>query len=501
MTATAEAPSRRRPAAPPPTPRGLRKDIQGLRAIAVTLVVVFHLWPATVSGGYVGVDIFLVISGYLITSHLLKKPPRSARDLGAFWARRLRRLLPASLTVLAATAVATRLVAPSTTWEEITRQIVASTLYVQNWALASSSVDYMDAGAMVSPVQHFWSLSVEEQFYLVWPLLILGATWVAHRVAGPAAPTGDDERRIRLTRTVIGVVVVTSLAYSVWYTAVQPAAAYFVTPTRMWELALGGFIATIASMSSRRGADGVAGAGSAVVAWAGVAAMVIAAYLYTSATPFPGAAALLPVLGAAAVILADTDHPLSPTTLLRNGPVQWLGDVSYSVYLWHWPLIALVPYVSGGSLGVLDKSVILVATLALAGLSKIHIEDRFRFARPHAPLRYSYAFAAAGMVGVLCLTSVGWAETEVRKDAAKEEMAAVEEELDPVEPQQDSCLGAAALIRDDCDVAPEADYVVLPSVEEGRQPSVVLHHYVAESKRSYFQHGWRHVLPGLPVSA
>lgn len=456
MTAAATAPPR--PTTQVAPTRGLRKDIQGLRAIAVALVVLFHLWPGTVSGGYVGVDVFLVISGYLITTHLLKKPPRTGHDLWTFWARRLRRLLPAALTVLTTTAVATRLVAPSTAWEEISRQIIASTLYVQNWSLASSSVDYMNAGAMTSPVQHFWSLSVEEQFYLVWPLLIFGVTWLAVRLSGRSvgahtAPDAADLRRIRLTRTTIAVVVVASLTFSIWFTAVQPAAAYFVTPTRMWELALGGLMATVMSLDGRR-PRGVTGA---VVAWTGIAAILAAAYLYTSSTPFPGAAALLPVLGAAAVIIADTDHPLSPTALMTNGPVQWLGDVSYSVYLWHWPLIALLPYASGGSLGLLDKAVILATTLVLAGLSKVHIEDRFRFARPHAPVRYSYAFSVAGMTAVLVLASVGWAETEVRKEVAKDELAAVER-------QDDSCLGAAALAKDSCDDAPTGDVVPTPEL-------------------------------------
>lgn len=457
MTAATTAPPRPTTQAAPSG--GLRKDIQGLRAIAVALVVLFHLWPGTISGGYVGVDVFLVISGYLITTHLLKKPPRTGHDLWAFWARRLRRLLPAALTVLATTAVATRLVAPSTAWEEISRQIIASTLYVQNWSLASSSVNYMDAGAMASPVQHFWSLSVEEQFYLVWPLLVFGVTWVAFRLGGRpgaahAATGADDVRRVRLTRTMIAAVVVASLAFSVWFTAVQPAAAYFVTPARMWELALGGLIATVASVGSRRpgGTTGV------VVAWAGIAAILAAAYLYTSATPFPGAAALLPVLGAAAVIIADTDHPLSPTGLLKNGPVQWLGDVSYSVYLWHWPLIALLPYASGGSLGILDKSAILVATLVLAGLSKVHVEDRFRFAKPHAPVRYSYQLSAVGMIAVVLLASLQWTEAGVRKEVAKEELAAVEHEETP-------CLGAAALAKgaERCDV--DADGEIVPSPE------------------------------------
>ena len=155
------------PSHQPSSVRGFRKDIQGLRAVAVTLVVVYHIWPDLLTGGYVGVDVFFVISGYLITSHLLAKPPRGAADLGTFWARRIHRLLPAALTVLVVTAVATRLLAPSTQWAGTAKEIIASALYVQNWMLASSSVDYLAEGEAPSPVQHYWSLSIEEQFYLL----------------------------------------------------------------------------------------------------------------------------------------------------------------------------------------------------------------------------------------------------------------------------------------------------------------------------------------------
>ncbi|GAB3266565.1 acyltransferase family protein [Arthrobacter pigmenti] len=467
MTANAEVPTRPQ-ASSAPAPR---KDIQGLRALAVGLVVLYHLWPGKISGGYIGVDVFLVISGYLITSHLLKKPPRNGRDLWKFWARRLRRLLPAALVVLTATAVAVRLVAPSTMWEQTSQQIIASALYVQNWALAAGSVNYMTGGTVDSPVQHFWSLSVEEQFYLVWPLLILGVAWVVARRTGkrttrqgnatgsPAAGDANNDAanlaNVRLARTVIGAVVVISLAFSIWFTAIEPAAAYFITPTRIWELALGGFAATFSTMGARKPDSKAA----VILAWTGIAAVFAAAYWYTGSTPFPGVAALLPVAGTAVVILAGTDHQLSPTGFLRHGPIQWLGDVSYSVYLWHWPLIALLPFVSNGSLGMLDKAAILVATLVLAGLSKVHVEDRFRFAKPQAPLRQSYQFAAVGMMAVVVLGSLQWTEAEVRKEKAEQELAAVEKKDKP-------CLGAAALVKGppECEVDPDGKVVPEPEL-------------------------------------
>ncbi|HET8795799.1 MAG TPA: acyltransferase family protein [Arthrobacter sp.] len=454
MTASAEVPAHQRESSPSP----LRKDIQGLRALAVALVVLFHLWPGTISGGYIGVDVFLVISGYLITSHLLKKPPRKAHDLWKFWARRLRRLLPAALVVLTVTAVAVRLVAPGTMWIETAKQIIASALYVQNWVLAAGSVDYMAGDAVDSPVQHFWSLSVEEQFYLVWPLLILAVAWLVSRrlvrrgisINSEAA----DRATIRLARTAIAAVVLASLAISIWVTAVEPAAAYFITPTRIWELGLGGLAATFTTVGSRN-PDGKL---AAILAWAGIAAVFAAAYWYTGSTPFPGAAALLPVVGTAVILLADTRHPLSPTAFLKHRHVQWLGDVSYSVYLWHWPLIVLVPFVSNGSLGMLDKAVIIVATLVLAGISKVHVEDRFRFAKPHAPVRSSFQFAAVGMMVVVVLGSLQWTEAEVRNEMAAEELAAVQEGDDP-------CLGAAALVKGPAECPVDKDTKVVPDPE------------------------------------
>lgn len=375
-----------------------------------------------------------------------------------FWARRARRLLPAALVVLAATAVAVRLVAPSTMWTETAKQIIASALYVQNWALAAGSVNYMSKDAVDSPVQHFWSLSVEEQFYLVWLLLILAVVWVvARRTArrgAPADTAAANLATVRLARTMIAAVVVISLAISIWLTAVEPSAAYFVTPTRMWELALGGLAATFTTIGARNPDSRAA----VVLAWAGIAAVFAAAYWYTGSTPFPGSAALLPVVGTVVVIMAGTDHPLSPTGFLRHRPVQWLGDVSYSVYLWHWPLIALVPYVSNGDLGILDKAVILVLTLLLAGLSKVHVEDRFRTAKPQAPLRHSYRFAAAGMMFVVVLGSIQWTEAEIRKEVAAQELAAAEDDADP-------CLGAAALVKGPPECEVDKDSKVVPEPE------------------------------------
>ena len=226
-----ERPSRRSAAAPKD---GVRPDIQAMRAIAVSMVLVYHLWPNRLTGGFTGVDVFFLISGFLITSHLLSHPPTGLRDLLAFWSRRIRRLLPASLLVLFVTLIASRLVAPETQWGNTTRQVKAAALYFVNWRLADDSVDYLASQNAPTPVQHFWSLSVEEQFYFVWPIFILLLGFLALLLRRRAAPFFIGG---------LGIAVVASLWFSVHETKVEPARAYFVTPTRIWELGIGGLLA------------------------------------------------------------------------------------------------------------------------------------------------------------------------------------------------------------------------------------------------------------------
>lgn len=439
--------------APPKEVRGFRKDIQGLRAIAVALVVLYHLWPNRLSGGFVGVDVFFVISGFLITSHLLLNPPAQGRALLDFWGRRIRRLLPASLLVLAATAVATRLVAPSTRWEDIANQIIMSALYVENWALANTSTDYLAAEAAATPVQHFWSLSVEEQFYLLWPILIFLCVWWAAR------------RRLRMytaVRVMIVGVILVSFAFSIWATANEPARAYFVTPTRMWELALGGLAATLIWRTRFPFSD----YSRAATAWTGLLCILVSGIWYSGSTPFPGYTAALPVVGTVLVIFAAARTAYSPTGILSFRPIQWLGDVSYSVYLWHWPMIVLLPYLSGGELGILDKLVILVVTLLAAAWTKIHVEDRFRIVRSRNPLLSTYRMAAVGMVVVASLGLVQIAEVGQRQQAAEQQLAAATFGNDP-------CFGATALAKGptECPVADDAPLILNPELASKDKPS------------------------------
>jgi peptidoglycan/LPS O-acetylase OafA/YrhL len=405
----------------------VRIEIQALRAVAVLLVVGYHLWPEAVPGGFVGVDVFFVISGFLITSLLLREIDRSGRiSLSGFWARRARRILPAALIALLFCAAATAAVVPLSHWQQYYAEMRASTAYVQNWHLSAAAVDYFAAQNEPSPVQHYWSLSAEEQFYLLWPLMLGFALLITRR--------GRARTRRRAIAVVMATVAAVSLVYGLYATARNPASAYFVTPTRAWEFGAGGLLAFVPQFERSPMA------GRTVLSWIGLAAIATAALAYTDATRFPGYAALLPVLGTVAVIRAGA--PIgrgAPTRLLALPPVQFLGDISYSIYLWHWPLLVLAPFALDAAVGTGASVGILMLTILIAWLSKHLIEDPVRsgafFTRRTAA--WSIAAAAAATVAVFGVTVGGSAH--VQTQLHKSELAAAR--LLAAPPQ---CFGAAS---------------------------------------------------------
>ncbi|WP_435527016.1 acyltransferase family protein [Microbacterium aurantiacum] len=394
--ATRAATDARRAAPDPPhlTPGGIRPEIQALRALAVLGVLLFHLWPLRLPGGYIGVDVFFVVSGFLITDHLVREYVRRGRiSLPEFWARRVRRLLPASFLVLVSTAVAVHVLVPLTRWPQFGLEIIASAFYVENWVLAAQSVDYMALSNVKSPVQHFWTLGVEEQFYIVWPLLLIGGAFLAGWM-----------RRSGL-RGMAGAVVVATLAsfvFSVVYTALVPTVAYFSTATRAWEFGAGALLALVL----RRTPTPITGGVAAAASWVGFALLAIAMFLFTGATPFPSYTALLPVLGTVLVIVAGAPSTRwSPTALFSVRPVQFVGDVSYGVYLWHWPLIVLLPYALLAPLNTWQSVTVGAVSIALGWASKVFVEDPVRSHRWLASARPRRSFLAAGG-GMLVVTAM-----------------------------------------------------------------------------------------------
>ena len=385
-------------------------EIQALRAVAVTLVVIYHFWPGTLTGGFVGVDAFFVISGFLITSHLLREADRTGTvKLWAFYARRVRRLLPASVFVLLFVALGTFLLLPTDLWSSTAKEVTASGFYVENLWLASKAVTYSASNDVASPVTLYWSLSAEEQFYLVWPGLVIISCLVARRWL-----RGRTTTTVGLT---LLAVTLASFAFSVWATQTHRAAAYFVTPTRAWEFGAGALVVLL----MRRWAPPLVLA--RLFRWLGIAGLLAAAWFFSAATPFPGYAAALPVIATAVVIIAgDTGRADPSDRAFRSRPVQWLGDVSYSVYLWHWPLLVFAPYVLRHSLGTPELAALLLLCLVASGLSKRYVEDATRFwPRLSATPRATLTAAAVAMlvIALVAGTQIQAAEAQEQRNAAR----------------------------------------------------------------------------------
>ncbi|PYP81483.1 MAG: hypothetical protein DMD35_01880 [Gemmatimonadetes bacterium] len=341
-----------------------RPDIEGLRGIAILLVVLFHARAPALAGGFVGVDVFFVLSGFFITGLLVREREATGDvSLAEFYGRRALRLLPALLVVLLATlAIVFTLYAP------IDRPLVAGTaravaLHAGNVEFARGALNYF--GSSDNPLLHTWSLAVEEQFYLVWPLLLVVFVPILQRDDADPAAT-------RRTATIaISVAGLASLAASLALTSTAQPWAFFGMPTRIWEFALGGLLSLVLT----EGSDASAGARGATLLQAlGLAAIGIAVVTYDRATPYPGSAALLPALGACALIAGGAraaDGAL--TRALSAEPLRWLGSVSYAWYLWHWPLVGLGE-VLDPAIGVRGRLVWTALALVLGWLTYRFVE-------------------------------------------------------------------------------------------------------------------------------
>ena len=345
-----------------------RPDIDGLRSIAVVSVVLFHAFPSLVPGGFIGVDVFFVISGYLISSILFRSLERGTFRFGDFYARRVRRIFPALLLVLAATYALGWGTLLAAEFAQLGKHIAGGAAFVANLVFWSE-VGYFDTAGETKPLLHLWSLGIEEQFYIVWPLL-LWLCWKAGR--GPRA-------LLALT----SVLVAASLGACLWLTPTDTVAAFYAPYTRFWELLAGSVLAWIAGRRTlaRVPADAVLSPVAArwcnVVACTGAALLAAGLVAITPGTPFPGAWALLPVLGAALMIQAGHRAWLNRVVLAHPLMVA-IGLISYPLYLWHWPLLSLARILSGGTPDTLIRLGAVVLSFALAALTYLCIERPIR---------------------------------------------------------------------------------------------------------------------------
>jgi peptidoglycan/LPS O-acetylase OafA/YrhL len=371
-----------------------RADIQGLRAVAVLLVALGHAGVPFLKGGYVGVDVFFVLSGFLITG-LLISGARARRyvSLAEFYARRARRILPAAALTLIVTDLAAYHLLNVVRAKQALLDSIPSALFFANVHFAAQGTDYFAQGQPPSPFQQFWSLSVEEQFYVVWPTLFIIFLGLSFRRHG-RRPERIGKRAVRRMLVVVAVIAFTSLAWSIHYTGMSPTGAYFSTLARAWELALGAGLALGASRLA-----GLPAGWRTWMAWAGLACIVIAALTFSASTPFPGYAALLPTLGAALLIaagIAPVASSRSPIRILGTAPLRYVGDRSYAFYLWHWPILVIAAQRAGHNLSVGTNLALLAAAFALSIVSYRLIEKPIRYMQMKR--RAEWAMAAAGSV-------------------------------------------------------------------------------------------------------
>ncbi|OMC51069.1 acyltransferase [Mycobacterium sp. IS-2888] len=381
-----------------PAQTGFRPDIEGLRAVAVLAVVLFHAEVPGVGGGYVGVDVFFVISGFLITGLLWREASGAGTiRLRRFYGARARRLLPASAAVGVVTAIGSAALLPPLQGRSVLGDGIASALYVGNYRFILQGVDYLAPVLPLSPFQHYWSLGVEEQFYLVWPPLIIVTAWLVRRVRRRNRAQATSSQRPYLV--VLALVGIASFALSLAITYWLAAVAFFSLPTRAWQLAAGGVVALTVGQWRRLPA-----LPAAIAGWAGLALILLSCSLFSTITPYPGTAAVVPVLGAALVIGAGCATPAQGCgRALGLPPMRAIGRVSYSWYLWHWPVLLLAPALLGHPLGLAGRLATVLISGGLAVLTLHLIENPLRFA---TTVRSS-ALASLALGGAATAVAVG----------------------------------------------------------------------------------------------
>ncbi len=371
-----------------------RPEIQGLRALAVLMVVVYHVWLGRVSGG---VDIFLLISAFLLTGSFARKVESDTPlHLLKYWLHLFKRLLPGVVVVLLAILVGTALLLPRTQWEGIFTQTWASLFYLQNWELAASSVDYYAADhSTASPLQHFWSLSIQGQVFILWPLLFAGSAVVARFL----------KTRYRTVLTVVfSVLFAVSLAFSIWETATNQTFAYFDTRTRLWEFALGSLLALTLPYLNANTITRV------VLGWAGLIGMLSCGIVLQVEAEFPGYIALWPLLSAACIMVAgQSGSRFGADRLLTFKPLVRMGDNSYALYLWHWPILVFwLVYSEQSGAGFLDGTVLIAVSILLSVVTTRIVESPVRSWSWASTRRHRMGIVVAVSMALVAAPLSGW---------------------------------------------------------------------------------------------
>lgn len=408
---------------------GYRPEIQGIRAIAALLVATFHIWLGRVSGG---VDVFFIMSGFLVTTTLLGHYARFGRIRPIYYLARLgRRLLPAALTVLLVVAIVTWFLLPKVSWARNAREIIASMFYYENWSLANSAVDYLAQFEDKTPVQHFWAMSVQGQFYLIWLVIFLVVAFIVKSLA--------TRRRAVLIAFI--VVFVLSFSWSLYEVAVNQPFAYFDTLARTWEFALGGIAALVLPMFS------LPKIWRAVLSWIGVVGIISCGLVLQVSDKFPGYAALWPTLSALCILLAGgaVHSRLSAARLLGTKPFVWLGNISYGVYLWHWPmLVVFLSLTNANAPGLRGGIAIIGGAIVLAWLTTKFIENPI--ARTYTT-RKARPWLRPTLAGIAIVAILGGttAASGVVTDNVDKDVAQLTTLLENP-PLDDPCFAANALI-------------------------------------------------------
>jgi peptidoglycan/LPS O-acetylase OafA/YrhL len=333
-----------------------RPDIDGLRAVAVMLVVLYHAFPEAMRGGFVGVDIFFVISGFLITGIIARELDQQRFSLLGFYNRRIRRIFPALIVVLSAVLVLGWLWMLPAAYARLSSDVFASAAFVANFALLLQS-GYFDVEAAKKPLLHLWSLGIEEQFYLFWPLILMLAARLRQNLLGVACAIG-----------------LASFALNVALIGVSPVATFYLPVTRAWELLAGAALACGWSRISQ------AEIASNLRAGIGIALIAVAAAILDTNRAFPGWWAVLPVLGGA--LLLSAPYAWGCRHVLASPGMVWIGLISYPLYLWHWPLLVFFALIKFAPLTLLERALIVGLSFALAWATYRFVEIPFRFRRP-----------------------------------------------------------------------------------------------------------------------